>query len=68
VLRAIMNTAVKEDEMIRQNPCRIKGYDTYHTPERPTASVAQVHALADAVPARFRALVLVAAFSGLRWG
>jgi integrase len=68
VLRAIMNTAIKEDGIIRENPCRIKGYDRYHTPERPAATVAQVYALAGAVPARFSALILVAAFSGLRWG
>lgn len=68
LLRAILNTAVKEDEIIRQNPCRIKGYDKYHTPERPIATVAQVYKLADAMPGRFRALILVAAFSGLRWG
>jgi hypothetical protein len=51
LLRAILNTAVKEDEIIRQNPCRIKGYDKYHTPERPIATVAQVYRLADAMPA-----------------
>ncbi|MEV5695708.1 tyrosine-type recombinase/integrase [Micromonospora globbae] len=68
LLRAILNTAVREDEIIRQNPCRIKGYDQYHTPERPTATIAQVYALADAMPARFSALVVVAALSGLRWG
>ncbi|MGW0430932.1 tyrosine-type recombinase/integrase [Micromonospora sp. NPDC003197] len=68
LLRAILNTAVKEDEIIRQNPCRIPGYDRYHTPERPVATVAQVLALADQMPPRFSALVLVAAFSGLRWG
>jgi integrase len=68
LLRAILNTAVKEDEIIRQNPCRIKGYDQYHTPERPTATIAQVFALADAMPARFSALVIVGAFSSLRWG
>jgi integrase len=54
--------------IIRENPCRIKGYDRYHTPERPVATLAQVHALAGAVPARFSALILVAVFSGLRWG
>lgn len=32
LLRAILNTAVREDEILRQNPCRIKGYDRYHTP------------------------------------
>jgi integrase len=40
LLRVVFNTAVKEDEIIRQNPCRIAGYDGYHTPERPTATVA----------------------------
>jgi integrase len=68
LLRAIFTTVVKEDEIVPKNPCRVKGYDTYHTPERPTATIAQVHALANAMPARFSALVLVAAFSGLRWG
>ncbi|SCL67507.1 Site-specific recombinase XerD [Micromonospora citrea] len=68
LLRAILNTAVKEDELIRQNPCRIPGYDRYHTPERPVATVAQVLALAERMPPRFSALVIVAAFSGLRWG
>lgn len=68
LLRAILNTAMKEDEIIRQNPCRIKGYDRYHTPERPVATVTQVYKLAEAMPPRFEALVLVAAFSGLRWG
>jgi integrase len=68
LLRAIFNTAVKEDEIIRQNPCRIKGYDHYHTPERSTATIPQVFALADAMPARFSALVIVGAFSSLRWG
>ncbi|WP_301548588.1 site-specific integrase [Micromonospora sp. C95] len=68
LLRAILNTAVKEDELIRQNPCRIPGYDRYHTPERPVATVAQVLSLAERMPARFSALVIVAAFSGLRWG
>jgi integrase len=31
------------------------------------ATVAQVQALADALPGRYRALVLVAAYGGLRW-
>jgi integrase len=68
LLRAILNTAVKEDAIIRENPCRIRGYDRYHTPERPVATVDQVYRLADEMPARYRALVLIAAFSGLRWG
>lgn len=68
LLRAVLNTAIKEDGIIRANPCRIKGYDRYHTPERPIATIAQVLALADELPARYRALVIVAALSGLRWG
>ncbi|MFE9108443.1 hypothetical protein ACFYN9_02225 [Streptomyces collinus] len=38
LLRAIMGTAVA-DQMIRRNPCTIKGASTVHTPERPTATV-----------------------------
>ncbi|GIF70983.1 tyrosine-type recombinase/integrase [Asanoa siamensis] len=68
MLRAIFMTAVRDDEILPKNPCRVRGFDTYHTPERPTATVDQVHALADAMPARFKALIIVAAFSGLRWG
>jgi integrase len=68
LLRAIFNTAIKEDEILRSNPCRIKGYDSYHTPERSPATVDQVYRLAGLMPPRFVALVLVAAFSGLRWG
>ncbi|GAA2639131.1 site-specific integrase [Dactylosporangium fulvum] len=68
LLRAVLNTAVKEDGLIKDNACRIKGYDKYHTPERPTATVDQVLMLAGAVPTRYRALIIVAALSGLRWG
>lgn len=67
LLRAIMNTAA-DDGRIKRNPCRIKGADQEYSPERPVASVPQVFALADQMPARFRALVLAAAYTGLRWG
>jgi integrase len=65
LLRAILNTAVREDEILKQNACLIPGYDRYHTPERP---VAQVLALAEQMPPPYVALITVAAFSGLRWG
>src|SRR5262249_12250879 len=68
LLRAILNTAVKEDEIIRANPCRIPGADQEHAAERPTVTVSQVFALADKVPARFKALILVVTFGCLRWG
>jgi integrase len=38
------------------------------SPERPVLAVPQVYALADAVPDRYRALVLLAVFGSLRWG
>ncbi|MEU5110144.1 tyrosine-type recombinase/integrase [Streptomyces longwoodensis] len=67
VLRALMNTAV-DDELIRRNPCRIKGADRYDVPERPVLSVAEVFAVADAIAPRYRLLVLLAAFTTLRFG
>src|SRR4029453_16322838 len=68
LLRAILMTAVKEDELIRINPCRIPGADQEHPAERPVLTVPQVFALAEQVPARYRALILVTTFGCLRWG
>jgi integrase len=67
LLRAILNTAV-DDEVLLRNPCRIRGAGVAHSGERPIATVAQVEALADAVYPRYRALVLLAAWTGARWG
>ena len=67
LLRAVLNTAV-DDGRIKRNPCRIKGADTTHAAERPVATVAQVFALAEAVGRQYRAFVLTAAFTSLRWG
>ncbi|MYW74193.1 tyrosine-type recombinase/integrase [Pseudonocardia sp. SID8383] len=67
LVRAIMNTAV-DDGRVKRNPCRIKGAGEHRTAERPTATVRQVFDLADRMPGRFRALVLAAAFTSLRWG
>lgn len=67
LLRAILNTAV-DDGMIKRNPCRIKGADRDAETSRPVAAVPQIYVLADAVPAHFRALVLLGAFTSLRWG
>ena len=66
LLRAVFNTAV-DDEMIKRNPCRIKGAGIEDSPERPVLTVAQVYALADAVGLRYRSLILLAAFTSLRW-
>ncbi|MER5436781.1 tyrosine-type recombinase/integrase [Streptomyces sp. NPDC002588] len=67
LLRALMNTAV-DDELIRRNPCRIKGADRYDVPERPFLTVAEVFAVADAIALRYRLLILLAAFTTLRFG
>lgn len=67
LLRALMNTAV-DDELIRRNPCRIKGADRYDVPERPVLTVAEVFAVADSIAPRYRLLVLLAAFTMLRFG
>jgi integrase len=68
LLRAVLNAAVREDRLIRENPCRIPGFDKEVAVERPVGTVGQVVALAGAVDRRYRALVFVAAFTGLRWG
>jgi integrase len=67
LLRTIMNTAV-EDGRIVVNPCQIKGAGIEESPERPAATVAEVYAIAEAIQPRYRALVLLGAFSGLRFG
>jgi integrase len=67
LLRAIFATAVA-DGWIGRSPCRIKGAGTVKAPERPTASIPEVLAAADAMPDRFRVAVLLAAFGQLRRG
>lgn len=67
LLRAAMNTAV-DDKAITRNPCRVRGADRENPGERPIATVSQVFELADAMPERYRALVLLTAFCSLRWG
>lgn len=57
-----------EDELIRRNPCRIKGAAVYKSEERPVLTIGEVYALADTMPGRYRALVLLGTFTGLRWG
>ncbi|KAA6220917.1 site-specific integrase [Streptomyces albofaciens JCM 4342] len=65
LLKAIMETAV-EDELIRRNPCRIKGAGKESAKERPTATVEQVDALADAMGPRWRLMVYIAAYGPAR--
>ena len=67
LLHAILNTAVT-DELLVRNPCVIKGAGQEKTPERPIASIPQVFEIADTIEPRFRAMVLIGAFVGLRLG
>ncbi len=67
LLHAICAGAVAE-ELMPRNPCTIPGASVEAATERPVATLGQVYELADAVPARYRALVLLATFCGLRFG
>ena len=67
LLRSILATAV-EDRLIATNPCQIKGAAVERSPERPVLTVPEVYNLADAMPRRFKTLVLLAAMCSMRWG
>jgi integrase len=67
LLSRILGTAIESGYLAR-NPCTIRGAAAEPAPEMRFATVAEVAALAGAIPQRFRALVLVAAYTGLRWG
>ena len=67
LLATMMRTAL-DDGLIAQSPCRIKGGGTERARERPIASVAEVEEIAARVPERFEALILLAAWAGLRRG
>lgn len=69
LLRAVLWTAVKEDELLQRNPCRIPGADRETPEERPHLTLAQVARLMEAMPARrYRMLILLAAVASLRFG
>lgn len=68
LIRAVLNTAVEEDNILARNPCRVRGADKEEPAERPVLTVAQVFDLAGRMPPRFRTMVLLAAFASLRWG
>lgn len=67
LLAQVMGTAA-DDGVIGRSPCTIKGAGVERSPEMRFADVDQVHELASTVDERHRALVLTAAFAGLRWG
>ncbi len=67
LLHTICGSAV-HDEEIPRNPCVIPGAGQEFSPERPTATLPQVLAIAGVIGERWRALVLLAAFCSLRIG
>lgn len=68
LLRSIMATAADDDELIDRNPCRIKAGGKEFRSERPVLTIRQVFLLAELVPDRYRALIVVSTFASLRFG
>lgn len=68
LLRTILTTAVA-DEILEAHPCRIRGAGVTHRARRiEPASAGEMDVLVAEMPDRYRALVLLAAWCGLRIG
>jgi len=67
LLHAILATAA-DDMVIRRNPCRIEGAGQEDSEERPVIPLPIVFEIAAKMPARYRALVLLATFAQMRLG
>lgn len=67
LLDSIMETA-SDDELIRRKPCRIDGAGQEESRERDVLPLPVVFDLAAKLPARYRALVLLATFTRMRFG
>lgn len=68
LLKSIYRTAVTRN-LVEQSPVDLEGATARSTPKDVTLlTVAQVQALADAMPPRHRLLILLAAWCGLRFG
>lgn len=67
LLSRVMRAAVN-DGLIGRTPCTVQGAGTERSPEMRFVTVEEVHEIAAAVPEHYRAMVLLAAFGGLRWG
>jgi integrase len=68
LLRAICNTAVK-DELLERNPCQIDGAGKARTKRQLTVpEVDDVAVIAAKIDAKYRALVLLSAWCGCRFG
>lgn len=67
LLSTIMRTAVL-DGVIVSSPCKVKGAGSERASERPVATVAEIEALHQAMPAHLRLVVLLATWCQLRRG
>jgi integrase len=68
LLRAVLATAVA-DGHLPFNPAQIRGASSVTTKRHSVIlDVAEIGQLADAIDERFKALILVSAWCGLRWG
>src|SRR4051794_18317219 len=67
LLSMIMGEAV-EERRIPTNPCRRLRNASVHRPERPWATAAQVNDIASRLTAPNQALIITAAYTGMRWG
>jgi len=67
-LRNMLNTAVDED-VIAVNPCKIKGASKSSTPRKSRpATLDEVGVMVDHMPDRYKAMLLIAVWCGLRFG
>lgn len=68
LLRTILATAV-DDELLPSNPCRVRGAGSARRARqvRP-ATLAELEAIVEHTPERFRAMVLLSSWCGLRFG
>ena len=67
LLHAIFESAVR-DGLVQVNPCQITGASQSRAPERVPATICELQAINKAMPERYRAAVLIAAWGGLRAG
>ncbi len=67
LLARVLRSAV-EAGYLAKSPCTIRGAGTERTPEMTFATPEQVATLACVIQPEYRALVLTAAYSSLRWG
>jgi integrase len=68
LLRTLTTTAVA-DELLTANPCRIRGAGSAKTQHQPkVASLDELEVMVDAMPPRYRLMVLLAAWCAMRFG